>query len=248
MQYRQKIGIVLAALCALGAAVLAAWYRIDGIPAESSAAFLTGAKYTAEQSKYGGLVFKPDSSNGCGIIIMHGALILPQSYAKTAAYFAARGYTVYLPEGAARLSINAVATAANIIRESDLSTWFMIGHSMGGMASLEVAARETSGIMAAALWAAAMPSDFSGINIPLLYLWGDTDGLLPQNRFQEARDNLPDDVEYVTVAGANHKNFALYTHQFFDRDATLDWMTQIDSANELTERFFDRYQSGQSTP
>ncbi len=86
-----------------------------------------------------------------------------------------------------------------------------------------------------------MPSDYSATDIPLLYLWGDTDGLLPQERFKDARDNLPDDVEYVTVAGANHKNFALYTHQFFDRDATLDWMAQIDSANELTERFFDRY-------
>lgn len=237
----KKIGMVLAMLCALGAVVLAAWYRIDGIPADSSAAFLTGDGFTTEQAEDGGLVFRPERSNDRGIVIMHGALILPQSYAKTAAYFAGRGYTVYLPVGAARLSINAVATAADIIRESDLPTWFLIGHSMGGMASLEVVARDDTKITAAALWAAAMPSDYSATDIPLLYLWGDTDGLLPQERFKDARENLPDDVEYVTVAGANHKNFALYTHQFFDRDATLDWMTQIDSANELTERFFDRY-------
>ena len=112
---------------------------------------------------------------------------------------------------------------------------------MGGMASLEVAARADAKIAAGALWAAAMPTDYSSATLPLLYLWGDTDGLLPRERFDDARENLPANVEYVTVKGANHKNFALYTHQFFDRAATLDWMAQIDTANELTARFFAQY-------
>jgi hypothetical protein len=46
------------------------------------------------------------------LLVMHGALIKPLAYAKTAVYFAARGYLVYVPSGPARLSINAAAVKA----------------------------------------------------------------------------------------------------------------------------------------
>ena len=43
---------------------------------------------------------------------MHGALIMPKSYAKSAAFFAQQGYTVYIPYGPGRLSIAAVDSTA----------------------------------------------------------------------------------------------------------------------------------------
>jgi pimeloyl-ACP methyl ester carboxylesterase len=220
------------------AIIMVAWYRIDGIPTAETDAFMTGDGYTATEESDGGLLFSPAISNGHGIVIMHGALILPKSYAKSAAFFAGRGYTVYLPNGPGRMSIAAVKQTAARIAALEIDQWFFIGHSMGGMASLETVSTQTINTKAVALWATAMPSDYSSLDVPILFIWGDTDGLLPVERFKLGQDNLPAAVHYITLEGANHKNFAMYGHQFFDSEATINWMEQIDFANETTAEFF----------
>jgi pimeloyl-ACP methyl ester carboxylesterase len=112
---------------------------------------------------------------------------------------------------------------------------------MGGMASLDTIASHNAPASAVALWATSMPSDFSALDVPILFIWGDTDGLLPPERFANARANLPADTQYVTLEGANHKNFAMYSHQFFDSEATIGWDEQIGFANETTLEFFRSY-------
>jgi pimeloyl-ACP methyl ester carboxylesterase len=234
----KKLSLLFLGLLFTGTLIMLAWYRIDGIPIEETEQFMSGAGFTSSEEKDGSLVFVPAASNGYGILIMHGALILPRSYAKSAAYFAARGYTVYLPSGPGRLSIAAVDTAANRLDEFGVKGWFFIGHSMGGTSSLEVITKHDVDAKGIALWATAMPGDYSDVDAPILFIWGDSDGLLPRERFELAKANLPQSVTYVTLEGANHKNFAMYSHQFFDAEATIDWMAQIDSANEKTAAFF----------
>ena len=234
---------VLAALVIAVIAGLAAFYLVDGHPLPASAGFLQGTGYSAERRGDGGWLFRPDQPNGRGLLIMHGALIRPQSYANTAAFFAARGYTVLLPYGGVtRLPIRAVAAAAQAMRELNPEQWFTIGHSMGGMASLSlIEANPELPIRAAALWASGIPADYSQITVPILFLWGNRDDILPASRLAGARAKLPEDVRYVTVDGANHKDFAMYGHQFFDGEGQLGWETQIDTANRETLAFFETF-------
>lgn len=238
----QKLALIFLGILLFAIVLLLAWYRIDGIPTDNTRQFLIGKGYSYSQDEYGDLLFTPETRNGYGIVIMHGALIMPQSYAKSAAFFAQLGYTVYLPNGRGRLSITAVDKVAERLQQSDINDWYFIGHSMGGMASLETISRHGINAKAVALWATAMPSDYSDLTIPILFIWGDNDGLLPVERFKIGQSNLPADVEYVTLPGANHKNFAMYSHQFFDKNATIDWMEQIDFANQTTADFFARHQ------
>jgi pimeloyl-ACP methyl ester carboxylesterase len=237
----KKIAMVIVGLLALILAVQLVWYQIDGLPLPETNRFLAGDGFTVTESDDGSLVFRPDVSNGHGLLIMHGALIKPKSYAKSAAFFARLGYTVLLPYGMARLSIIAVDGAAQRMKEFAVRDWFVIGHSMGGMAGLTLVARHRPNVTAVALWAASQPSDFSDLSIPILFLWGDTDGLLPPERYAAAKANLPATVEYVTVEGGNHQDFAMYSHQFFDREGQLGWAAQIDLANETTAEFFVRH-------
>jgi pimeloyl-ACP methyl ester carboxylesterase len=234
----KKLTLLFLGMLLFGALLLAAWYRVDGIPIEESKKYLSGAGYTSVKEDDGSLIFLPENSNRQGLLIMHGALIKPQSYAKSAAFFAHSGYTVYLPNGPGRLSIAVTNKAAERMQEFDVDGWFFIGHSMGGMASLEIISDHKVSALGVALWATAMPTDYSRMDVPVLFIWGDADGLLPEKRFQLAQKNLPDDVRYVTLSGANHKNFAMYSHQFFDGEAKIDWMEQIDFANETTAAFF----------
>ncbi len=214
------------------------WYQIDGIPTAETDNYLAGPNFEVTTEADGAFWFKPRSANGAGIVIMHGALILPKSYAKSAAFFASQGYTVYLPSGPLRMSIAAVGTVAETLQQSSLSKWFFIGHSMGGMASLETIASHSIPAAGVALWATSMPADYSELTMPTLFIWGDTDGLLPPKRFENGKANLPPATRYLTLEGANHKNFAMYSHQFFDNEATIDWDEQIDFANQTTLEFF----------
>jgi pimeloyl-ACP methyl ester carboxylesterase len=230
-------GLAVVVLLALGA--LAAWYRIDGQPRPETAALLADPAYAVAEEPGGTLVFTPAAGNGRGLLIFHGALIKPRSYAGTAAYFARRGYTVFIPAGAARLSIRAVDSAAARLPAFGLAHWFLIGHSMGGFASLDLVARHQPPVRAVGLWATAMPADFSGLDLPMLLLWGDRDGLMPAARLAEARVRLPAGTRVETVAGGNHQDFAMYTHQFFDQPGALGWADQIELANRRTAAFFD---------
>ena len=235
----RKIAIGILGVLALGAAFLVAWYQIDGQPLPETDQFLEGDGYGVTESDDGSFVFTPAASNGQGLLIMHGALIKPRSYVKTAAFFAQRGYTVLVPSGALRLSINAVDGAAERMKAFEVQDWFFIGHSMGGFSTLTLISRHLPNVRAVALWASNQPSDFSDLDAPILFLWGDNDGLLPPGRFAEAKKNLPASVQYVTVPGANHKDFAMYSHQFFDNDARIGWRAQIDLANITTAEVFE---------
>ncbi len=234
----RKIGKVVLGLLVLGAVVLAAWYQIDGQPLPEAQQSLQGAGYTAQVEDDGALVFTPAVANGHGLLIMHGALIKPLSYAKTAAYFARLGYTVFVPSGAARLSITAVDSAAARMASFGVRDWVLIGHSMGGFSSLELISRHAPPVKALALWACAMPGDYSSLSLPVLFIRGDHDGLLPPERFADAQSKLPATVEYVNLPGGNHRGFALYSHQFFDGEATISPDEQIDFADDRTAAFF----------
>lgn len=222
----------------LAAVVLFAWYQIDGQPLDQTRQFLSSKHYSVDINDDGSVLFLPAAKNGYGLLIMHGALIKPQSYNKTASYFAERGYTVFLPYGFARLSITAVNSAASRMAGLDLDGWFVIGHSMGGLSSMILVSQHALPVKAVALWASAIPADYSNVDLPVLNLWGDHDGLIPAERFSASRQNLPESTRYITVAGGNHQNFAMYSHQFFEAEPKIGWREQIDFANEKTAAFF----------
>jgi pimeloyl-ACP methyl ester carboxylesterase len=237
----KKVALAFAGLFLSAAIILAGWHQIDGQPLAETEQYLSAKGYSATIEDDGSLIFTPDSANGQGLLIMHGALIKPQSYATTAAFFARRGYTVYLPYGFARLSISAVNKAAIRIADLDLDGWFVIGHSMGGLSSMILISEHAIPVKAVALWASAMPADFSHSSLPILFLWGDHDGLLPAERFARTRQNLPASTKFITVKGGNHRNFAMYSHQFFDAESTIDWPEQIELANQETAAFFSGF-------
>jgi hypothetical protein len=84
-----------------------------------------------------------------------------------------------------------------------------------------------------------MPADFSDLRVPMLMLWGDRDGLMPRDRFEEAQKKLPSGTKFEELPGANDRDFGLYTRQFLDRPGTLGWEAQIALANAKTAAFFD---------
>jgi len=230
------IGVLLLLLVAMGAMVVV--YRIEGQPLPEASQYLEGASYAATTEADGTLLFTPARPSGHGLLIMPGALVQPLAYARTAAFFADLGYTVLVPRGALRLPINAVEPAAARMAELGMDDWFIIGHSMGGFAGLELVARHAPVVKAVALWGCEMPVDYSSLEVPMLFIRGDHDGLLTDERFAAVQARLPATVRYITLPGGNHRGFALYSHQLFDNPATISTERQVSLANDRTARFF----------
>lgn len=234
----KKIAIGVLLLLVLAVAAVVAAYQIDGRPLPEASQYLQGADYTATVEDDGTLVFQPARPNGHGLLVMPAALVQPLAYAKTAAFFAGIGYTVLVPAGAMRLPVNAVEPAAARMDSLGMEDWFMIGHSMGGFAALELIIRHSPRVKALALWASDMPADYSRVTVPMIFIRGDRDGLLPEARFTAVQARLPPSVRYVTFPGGNHQGFALYSHQFFDNPASTSPGRQIEFADERSARFF----------
>lgn len=238
VQVLKKIGIAIVVLLLLAAAGVVALYQIEGRPLPEASGYLQGEGYTAATEADGALVFTPARPNGHGLLILHGALVEPLAYAKSAAYFAALGYTVYLPAGALRLPVNAVDAAAARMAGFGVADWVVIGHSMGGFAALELVRRHAPPVRALALWGSDLPADFRDLKLPLLFIRGERDGLLTPERFAAVQERLPPTVRYLTLPGGNHQGFALYSHQLFDNPGSTSADRQIDFADERSARFF----------
>ena len=219
--------------------LLAGWYQIDGQPEPGVERLLVSERFSFHPRADGGYSLQPSEPNGRAVLIMHGALVQPLAYADTAAFFAGRGFLVEVPYGGwSRLSIQAIQSARDTVRSQPGLQWFFIGHSMGGFASLKAIVGGHLPVAAVGLWAAAMPENFSGTALPVLFLGGDRDGLLHADRLASMRHNYPAGSRFRLLSGANHRNFARYTHQFFDGEASLSVDEQIQQANTLTLAFF----------
>lgn len=223
--------------------LLFGWYQIDGQPSADVEGYLQSSTFHYQPLPEGGYRLTPVQANGKAVLIMHGALVKPLAYAETAAFFAEKGYTVVVPDGGwTRLSINAAQQTKDSVRTEAALEWYFIGHSMGGFASLEAIRSGHLAVRGVALWAAAMPNDYSDLDIPVLLLLADRDGLLHGDRLEGFLPNYPSNRQQATITGGNHRNFARYTHQFFDREATIPVAQQIAWANQKTLAFFQSMQ------
>jgi hypothetical protein len=239
---RYSLLAVLASIVA-SLTVLILWYAIDGQPLPETNEFLSGKNFTSNKKDNGDWVFTPKNPNGAGIAIMTGALAKPKSYAKTAAFFADLGYRVWIPYDSFRLSYLSADRIAKELGEMPEQDWILLGHSMGGLTSLTVnslmneADRKVKGIV---VWAGSMPTDFSSLKLPILFLTGTNDKMLPPEKLTKAKDFLPKETVFISIEGANHKNFSLYSHQFFDGEASIGHEQQIDEAHALTLPFIEK--------
>lgn len=234
----KKLAVAVLVLLLLAVAGIVVAYQMLGRALPEAQQHLQGSGYEASLADDGSLFFRPSVANGHGLLIMPAALAEPLAYAQTAGFFASNGYTVFVPRGTLRLPGNTVAVAALRMSELDMDDWFVIGHSAGGSAALQLILRQDLAVKALALWATDVVGDYSQLNVPMLYIRGDRDGLLPEERFDAVQARLPESVRYLSVQGGNHRGFALYSRQLFDNSATTSAERQIAFANDRTARFF----------
>ena len=157
-----------------------------------------------------------------GLIFYPGGKVQPEAYAPLLTCLARQGITCILVKPLFNLAILDM-DAADGIKEQipGIDTWFLAGHSLGGVAASDYLSRHESeydGIILLGAYAAADLSDYEGI-VALVY--GSNDGVMNRAKYEEAKSNLPDNNQEMVIEGGNHASFGNYGDQSGDGAARI---------------------------
>lgn len=216
--WKKVVGTILALgiLSMLGAAI---YLRQSTYQATES------AQKVSEQAVHGqGYdVYGNGQDHQLGIIFYPGALVAPESYSKWATQVAEKGYDVYVLHMPLNLAVLSPDAAQKVIDANPNQSFVLAGHSLGRvMASRYTAAHldQVRGI----IFLASYPDEKGSLQhseISVLSITASKDGVLNQERFQEAKAYLPNQTDYVDIAGGNHAGFGSYGNQKGDIEATI---------------------------
>ena len=170
-----------------------------------------------------GVVLTPDNPNGTGLVFIAGARVEPQAYAAKLSGLVDAGVTVVIARPTLNFAIFEYRSLETFeALAPDVATWFVGGHSLGGVKACQYAA-DTAGLI---LFGSYCASD---VSVPVLSISATNDGLSTPTTIEDAAHFLPADTDFVAIDGGNHAQFGDYGVQPGDGDSTI-------SDQEFTEQ------------
>jgi len=168
-------------------------------------------------------IFTPnENSKQVGLIFYPGAKVEYTSYAPLMTKLAENGITcvlIKMPFNLAVFNINAANKALNDV--SNITSWYISGHSLGGAMASAYAASNTDKLSGIILLGAYPSSDLSKTDLRLLTMYGSNDEVLNKNKLSETKSNAPSDSLYFEIEGGNHADYGNYGIQKGDGTATI---------------------------
>ena len=171
------------------------------------------------------LIFQPVISNkNVGFVIYPGGRVDFRSYAPIAHRIAAEGYLVVIVRMPLNLAVFGVNIANDVIKSySQISTWIIGGHSLGGTMAAQFAYENPSEVRGLVLWAAypASGTDLSKNSMIVTTIHGTNDGLVSSSQIEDSLKLLPVSTSRIEIVGGNHAQFGWYGDQGGDNAATI---------------------------
>ncbi|MCC6569647.1 MAG: alpha/beta hydrolase [Anaerolineales bacterium] len=173
-----------------------------------------------------------------GVIFYPGAGVDHRAYAPTLHQIAAQGYVVALLRVPLNLAFFDVDAADRVMTEyPQIERWAVGGHSLGGVAASEYAAKNVESVSGLILWASYPAGDsLAATNLPALSIYG-TNDMAGVERFVQSQSQLPADAQFVVIEGGNHSQFGSYGLQNGDNPATISAEEQWSQTAEATAQF-----------
>lgn len=169
-----------------------------------------------------------------GVLYFPGARVDPYAYLYPLSDIAAAGYTVVIVDPLFNMALFDTRGVEELTRDVPAITeWVLAGHSLGGVkACMEASHPSVTGLV---LFASYCANDISGLDIEVLQVIGDQDGLLDDALRRDAESFLPPGLHsIVTIPGANHADFGTYGPQPGDGEST---QSDRDMRSLITEAF-----------
>jgi hypothetical protein len=179
----------------------------------------------------GAWVLAPASGESdTGLVFIPGAKVDPLAYAATMTGSVEEGATVVITKPTLNLAFFDFRPLADFTALApDVDSWFVGGHSLGGVRACQLA-EGTDGLV---LFASYCANDLSESDLAALSISGSEDGLSTTEKIDESAGLLPADTIFVEIEGGNHAGFGAYGPQAGDGEATIpdaEIRTQITAA------------------
>lgn len=226
MKWFKRIVLVLVFLVVLAFSAFAIWAQFDYGPTEEATSYL-GEEMDGDYI-YG------EGDEEVGFILYQGAKVEPAAYSYIGSRLAGKGHFVVIPQLPFNIALlNSDAGLEIIEQYSEVSTWYLIGHSLGGSAASTIV--ESNSKIKGIIFLASYPID--AIDVPSLTVYGEIDGVLPVEDIEASRENLRDDAVFHEIKGGNHANFGMYGEQKGDNPSELTPKEQLDETLSVIEEF-----------
>ncbi|WP_433747708.1 alpha/beta hydrolase [Falsibacillus pallidus] len=179
----------------------------------------------------GWVIYEPKESAKAGIVLYPGAKVEPEAYGYLAQQLSEKGYVVGIPHVPLNLAFTGVGKAEEVMkRYPSVKKWYVGGHSLGGVAAASFA-HDNLDEIAGLFFLGSYPSggdDFSKVNLPVLSIYAENDGLTSHKDIEKSKSLLPDDAVFYEIKGGNHAQFGMYGPQKGDNKAELPVKKQQD--------------------
>jgi hypothetical protein len=228
------LGFLVIVLAVLGFVV---WTNSALGPApEAIGALRSDAQVTVKLDKF--VTFQPSSKKATTALVFYpGGRVDYRSYAVPLHKIAAEGYlAILLPVRLNLALFDPNAADGAISAFPTIRHWAVGGHSLGGVAAANYAARHTD-IDGLVLWA-SYPSDdaLKNSKLRIISIYG-TQDINSLSVFEDKRALLPMDTQYVVIRGGNHSQFGDYGIQPGDHEATISRADQQKQIVDATVQF-----------
>lgn len=150
-----------------------------------------------------------------------GAYVRAGAYAPLMHELAQQGMDCVALDMPYDLAFLGVGRAGGVIAEGSYESYYVGGHSLGGVAAAMYAARHEDELAGVILLAAYSTNDLSDSGLAVLSAYGSNDGILFGGSYESNRENLPADTVELVIDGGNHAQFGSYGEQHGDGEATI---------------------------
>ena len=177
-----------------------------------------------------------------GLVFQPGAKVDPRAYVPLLRQVAAAGYLVVVVKQPYDIGFLAIGDPAAVIAaHPEVTHWAVGGHSLGGLAAGEYAARPGSGVRGLLLWASyPLTSLADRSDLVVASVSGTADGLTTPGNVEASRATLPASAVFTAVQGGIHGYFGDYGAQAGDGTATVDRATAQRQIVTATTTFLSR--------
>ncbi|WP_139650555.1 alpha/beta hydrolase [Raoultibacter phocaeensis] len=233
------IAIALAALVAVCAIGFAVYVNDYYHAAPGNEAYTESSADAAVERGEGYLAFgDPDAQ--AGFILYPGAKVAFDAYAPLLDQLAAEGVFCAVVEVPFNIAFFAPDAAAKVIEAyPNVKSWYVGGHSLGGVVASGWAADHADTLKGVVLLASYPTADLSQSGLRVLSLYGSEDEVLNRRAYDEAAPKLPADFQEVVIEGGNHGQFGNYGEQAGDGRAAISPEEQWEEAARAIAAFIE---------
>ena len=241
---RRTVGIVIAAVALVGAAVAVGaglYFAVGAGPDEAAVAAVHASSAVTVERLDGLTVVRsgPVTAETRGLVYYPGGRVTPESYVPTAAeVVSGRDVAVVIVDVPLNLAVLGPDRADNArAAVPAIESWYVGGHSLGGAMACRYAAAHADDLDGLVLHASYCDRSLSGSDLRALSVLGTADGVIDADRERDSRSNLPEGARVVELAGVNHAGFGAYGPQRGDEPVSTDPAAMRERVGAVTGRW-----------